>query len=151
MIMSNTFEYDNGSDTFVLDFNKTKSMLEDIAGNYETQIINLHNEYCEDNGDSDNMIYSMDEFDDVVNMNDYTPKDFLYQFSSLNLNDKYFTFEDNESFKSVVSDKSPIDYGALLTYLVENDRLEELENDFGLDLTDESLQYKQSNSYNYHP
>lgn len=69
-----------------------------LNGLPDKEMVYIHNEYCEKNNYYDDMIYFMNELDDVITAE--TPTQIIRTYGNINVNDYYFvlTMYSAESF-----------------------------------------------------
>ena len=105
------------------DYRKLAEIIERLDDN---EIVEVHNNYCEEVNYPDDIIYSMAEFDDLVTG---TASEIINQISvsDFNLNDDYFVFDiyGIKSFSWMGDGGCPVDADEIAQYAIDN------EEDFG--------------------
>ena len=88
----------------------------------EEEAVRMHNSLADYNEVYDR-IYYMDDFDEVISEQNYSPKEIIqYSEGTVNLNDEYFTVKDTLeilSFTDLYSPNSPWDKEGLIDYIIE--------------------------------
>jgi len=108
----------------------------------EEEAIRMHNSLADYN-DVYDKIYYMDDFDEVLTEQNYSPKEVLmYSEGTVDLNDEYFTIRDTLeilSFTDLYSANSPWDKEGLIEYIIETEdnlgiqEIEDLFKRFGIE------------------
>lgn len=104
-------------------FEELKELLENLT---DSELVEIWNEYCDNNNYYDNRIESMDYFDDI--MSGKTPLEIVNSIcNDFNTNDDYFVFGvyGCESFNYL--DEEHIYFDDLANYILDND--EDFDND----------------------
>lgn len=145
MSTENTFEYSNFDDqTFTLNFDAVVAQWkENIHSGNQDKLISLHNEYCETNQYDDIEIFQSSDIDSFFEdrQEQSSVSQLLHKLRYFDLEKPYFVTNDYTSFSDVLGDDSPISLNALLSYIIEYDKLDELE-EFNIDLESPELQYQ---------
>lgn len=87
-----------------------------------SQIIALHNEFCDKHGDPDSIIYQMGEFNEILSGTDPDDITRMMYYGKFNPNDDYFCFDgyaNLASFNSYDDDESPIYLSELAEYVID--------------------------------
>lgn len=140
--------YDNGDDTIHLDLQKVKEQIIEKIHNNPDKLVELHNEFCDNNGYEDDKIHHQYELDDIYIIGRKLPSEIMFELRHINRDDLYFNVE-YESFNNPVeAEASPVDLSKMLIWLSNEQRLDELADALDIDLESESLlaEVKKSNN-----